>query len=196
MARYGYILIDEKDSDLGRQAMQLDTIGEFTRIFIDRHEGDMRGREQRARLLTLLKPGDVVYAAAADRFCDHLRDFLVCYEHIQNMGCDIVLLEETLDSRSASGKLAIKTLMAFDRLNFEYQSDRKKAGIQKARDSGRRIGRPPVPIPPGFREICKAWSEGRISGREAAEKSGLRSTSFYKKASELGFAAPTKQKKS
>ena len=193
MARYGYMLLDRHDQDVGRQAMQLDTIGGFDRIFVDRMIREHDGREQRERLLAALKPGDVVYAAAVDRFCVHLRDFLQVYTVLRQCGADLVLLEENFDSRSPAGRQTLRVLGSFDKLDFTYQSDRKKAGIRKARDAGRRIGRPPVSIPPGFREICKAWSQGQLTGREAAARSGLRSTSFYKKAAELGFKAPPRK---
>ena len=141
----------------------------------------------------MLQPGDVVYAAAADRFCDHLRDFLNCQSRIAAAGAEIVLLGENLDSRSQTGRQTIRVLQSFDILGYSWQSARKKAGIQQARQDGRRIGRPPVVIPPGFREICRDWAAGLINGQEAARRSGLRSTSFYKKAAELGFHAPKKK---
>jgi DNA invertase Pin-like site-specific DNA recombinase len=195
LARYGYILLDRHDSDISRQAMQLDTIGGFTRLFIDRDLKTSSGREQRRRLLAQLQSGDIVYTASIDRFCCHLRDFVACMDQIGQAGADLVVLEEVLDTRSQSGRQTLKTLAAFEKLDFTYQSERKKAGIRQARASGRRIGRPPMPIPPGFRDICRDWAEGRISGREAAARSGLKSTSFYKKAAELGFKAPARQKK-
>lgn len=193
MARYGYILLDPMDSDIGRQAMQLDTIGGFSHIFVDRLKQSTDKRPQRHRLMACLQEGDVIYTAAADRFCTHLKDFLRCVQRIEEARADLVLLEENLDSRQTTGKHMVKLLETFCELDFRYQSERKKAGIQQARASGRRIGRPPVSIPPGFRAICRAWSEGKISGREAARQSGLRSTSFYKKAGELGFKAPSKK---
>jgi DNA invertase Pin-like site-specific DNA recombinase len=187
------MFLDQADPDVSRQAMHLDTIGGFDRIFVDQLRQAGR-REQRRRLIDSLKPDDVVYAASADRFCSHLRDFLQCRQAIQDAGAELVLLDENLDSRSASGRQMIKILQAFDRLDFRYQSDRKKAGIRQARAAGRRIGRPPVSIPPGFRDICRAWAEGCINGREAAQRSGLRHTSFYKKAAELGFAVPKRRR--
>ena len=197
MARYGYILLDLTDSDVSRQAMQLDGIGDFDRIFVDRRltlaDQSQSVREQRKRLLGLLKAGDVVYAAAADRFCDNLKDFGRMYQLILDQGAELVLLQENLDSRSSAGRLAARIVIAFEQLEFHYQSDRKKAGIQAARRQGRRIGRPPVSIPPGFRAICKEWSAGRINGSEAIQRSGLRSTSFYKKAAELGYKAPSRR---
>ena len=132
----------------------------------------------------------MIYAAAADRFCNNLKDFLTIYEKIAARGAELVLLEEALDSRAATGRQVLKILNAFARLDYLYQSERKKAGISKARAAGRRIGRPPVSIPPGFRDICRRWSAGEITGQEAMAESGLRSTSFYKKAAELGFKAP------
>lgn len=193
MARYGYMMLDKADPDVGRQAMLLDAIGGFDRIFVDRHFRASQEREQRGRLLEMLQPGDVVYAAAADRFCDHLRDFLNCQSRIAAAGAEIVLLGENLDSRSQTGRQTIRVLQSFDILGYSWQSARKKAGIQQARQDGRRIGRPPVVIPPGFREICRDWAAGLINGQEAARRSGLRSTSFYKKAAELGFRAPKKK---
>ena len=192
MARYGYMMLDPQEVDVSRQALQLDGIGGFERIFIDRFDDGSPAaarseRKQRQRMLMLLQPGDVVYTAAADRLADHLRDFIDVWQTVKTAQSELVVLEEHLDSRSPAGRQSLKILQKFERLEFNYHSQRKKAGIKAARDQGRRIGRPPVAVPPDFRQICRQWSEGKISGREAARLSGLRSTSFYKKAAELGF---------
>jgi DNA invertase Pin-like site-specific DNA recombinase len=194
MARYAYMLLDQTEKDVSRQAMQLDTIGGFDKIFVDRISPRAPDREQRQKMLTLLAPGDVVYAAAADRFCDQTRDFLEVFYTLEQRGADLVLLEENFDTRSAAGRQSLKLLRTFARLDYLFQSERKKQGIEAARDQGRRIGRPPVAIPADFREICQMWSSGQIPGREAARLAGLRNTSFYKKAAELGFCAPPKGK--
>lgn len=190
MARFGYMLLDKTETEVSRQAMQLDGIGGFTRIFIDRWDSrELNGqpREQRRKMLEMLSPGDVVYTAAVDRLCDNMRDFLDFWTKLEQKNCELVILEDSFDSRGAAGRLGIRLVRSFSDLEFRFQSERKKAGIRKARDTGRRIGRPPAAIPPGFRNICKAWSRGEISGPEAIRQSGMRSTSFYKKAAELGF---------
>ncbi len=195
MARYGYMLLDRTDPDVNRQAMQLDTIGEFDRIFVDRRkDGDDSGsRSQRSRMILQLEPGDVVYSASVDRLSDNLKDLVSVIGEMTGRKAHLAILQEGLDSRSTAGLKALRLLESVNRLEFEYQSERKKAGIRAAREQGRRIGRPPVSIPPGFRDICKAWSDGKISGVEAIRRSGLRSTSFYKKAGELGFKAPPRK---
>jgi DNA invertase Pin-like site-specific DNA recombinase len=193
MARYAYMLLDQIEKDVSRQAMQLDSIGGFDKIFVERLSPRSETREQRQRLLDTIVAGDVVFAAAADRFCRQTRDFLEIFDEIERKGAALVLLEEGFDSRSNAGRQSLKLIRTFAGLDFQFQSARKKLGIQAARGQGRRIGRPPISIPPAFREICQRWSAGQINGREAASQAGLRSTSFYKKAAELGFKAPPKQ---
>lgn len=190
MARYAYMLLDAVEKDVSRQALALDGIGGFDRIYVDRPPFGFELREQRTRLLALLQPGDVVYAAAADRFCRQTREFLALQARISEAGAELVLLQENLDTRSPAGRQSLRLLTAFARLDFVYQSARKREGIAAARQDGRRIGRPPVAIPPEFRNICQQWSSGQITGSAAARLAGLRSTSFYKKAAELGFKAP------
>jgi DNA invertase Pin-like site-specific DNA recombinase len=190
------MMLDPTEKDVSRQALQLDTIGGFDKIYIDR-----LGRlsvpgphvevcEQRQRLIDSLAAGDVVFAAAADRLVRQTREFLDLLSVFEEKGAELVLLEEHFDTRSPAGRQGIKLLRTFAQLDFQYQSTRKKQGIQAARGQGRRIGRPPVPVPRAFRDICQRWSSGQISGREAARLAGLRSTSFYKKAGELGFKSP------
>ena len=144
-------------------------------------------------MLQALIPGDVVYVAAADRLGDNMRDFLKVVHLMEDLGADLVILQENVDTRDSSGRAALRLLKSVANIDFHFQSQSKKIGIETARLQGRRIGRPPVPIPPGFRDICRQWSEGRISAAEAMRRSGLRSTSFYKKARELGFVAPSKR---
>lgn len=193
MARYAYMLLDQIEKDVSRQAMQLDTIGGFDKIFVERLSPRSDVYEQRQRLLDGLSEGDVIFAAAIDRFCRNTRDFLDVYTRIESARAELVLLEEGFDSRNAAGRQSLKILRSFFNLDFEFQSDRKKKGIQAARGQGRRIGRPPVAIPSAFRDVCQRWANGQLTGRQAAEQAGLRSTSFYKKAAELGFKAPPRQ---
>ncbi|NLW10924.1 MAG: recombinase family protein [Clostridiaceae bacterium] len=195
MARYGYMKLDVEESDVSRQALLLDPMGDFDRIFVEQSNKNSNKRDQRKRMLSMLEPGDLVFAAAADRFADNSRDFLISADKIISSGAELVLLQENLDTRSPSGRQAMRLLTAFAEIDYKWQSDRKKQGIKQARSQGRRIGRPPVAVPPDFRRICEEWSDGKINGQEAAAKSGLRSTSFYKKAAELGFKAPSRHRR-
>jgi hypothetical protein len=66
-------------------------------------------------------------------------------------------------------------------------SRKKKEGIRIAKESGKRIGRPTVSIPVGFRKICQQWACGELSGIEAIRLAEMKSTTFYSKAEQMGF---------
>lgn len=190
MPRYGYIRLDKKDSDVARQASQLDSIGGFDKLFVEQQRGPDRAGgvpDQLEKAIGILQPGDLLYVASLDRFCTQTRDFIERLEQIQSKGAEFVSLHESFDTRSSSSKNTLRMIRALDAIDRQTMSARKKEGIRAARDEGRRIGRPPVSIPVGFREICREWEQGRITGVEAIRRSEMKSTSFYKKAAELGY---------
>jgi len=104
------------------------------------------------------------------------------------------LLDEGIDTRSPSGRSAMRLARSLAKAESERASRDRRDGIRRARQNGRRIGRPPVAVPPHFRDICRAWSDGTLSGRKAAEAAGLRPTSFYTRAAELGYLSPSRKK--
>lgn len=196
MARYAYIRLDEDDKDSTRQALLLDDISGFDRIFVDNFHlkeykknasGQNVSDNKLIRLIENLQPGDTVYAASADRVCDSIREFINLVKDIRDKGADFICLDISFDTRSDSSEVAMRIMEKLDEIERTKDSNKKIKGIEKARNKGRRIGRPPVSIPSGFRDVCKAWESGEITGPEAIERSGLKSTSFYKKAGELGF---------
>jgi len=190
MPRYGYIRLDKKDPDIARQASQMDGIGGFDKIFVEQRHGNYSVNsipEQLNKVINLLQPGDLLYVASLDRFCDQIREFIERMEIIIGKGADFVSLDEAFDTRSNSSKGTIRMIKALESNEKTAMSNRKKDGIKAARADGRIIGRPQVSIPVGFREICKEWAKCNITGVEAIKKSNMKSTSFYKKALELGY---------
>ena len=202
MARYAYIRIDDQDKDPARQAMLLDTIGGFDKIYVDdlrirkddlhedRAEAGTEKKLKLSRALASLIKSDVLYVASADRVCESISGFIEIVGTIKAAGADFCCLDISFDSRSPASELALRVLETLHGIETEAMSRKKKSGIERARANGRRVGRPPVSIPAGFRVICRKWEEGKITGAEAISMSGMKSTSFYKKASELGFKKP------
>ncbi|MHB8962015.1 MAG: recombinase family protein [Saccharofermentanales bacterium] len=192
MARYAYMKLDANDPDTTRQAALLDGIGGFDRIFVDKAPGATvqfpdRSRPQLSKAVARLQKGDSLYAAFADRVCGPIREFTGLVDSVKEAGADFICLDISFDTRSAASLQTLKTLKTLSDIERSTMSDRKKYGIRSARKQGRRIGRPPVGLPSGFREVCRDWAEGRISGVEAIRRSNMKSTSFYKKSAELGY---------
>ncbi len=195
MARYAYIRLDDRDQEPMRQADLLDSIGGFDRIYVDnirnKAEEDLSDAgsdgTKLEKAITSLAEGDVLYVAFADRVCGNIPEFIRLVRRIRSAGANFCCLEISFDTRSASADHLLRMLETLSRIETEEMSRKKKSGIARARAEGRRVGRPPVNIPAGFRTICRKWSEGAITGSQAIRMSGMKSTSFYKKAAELGF---------
>ncbi|MHB1452928.1 MAG: recombinase family protein [Saccharofermentanales bacterium] len=192
MARYAYMRLDANDPDTTRQASLLDGVGDFDKIFVDRApngtlHSSSKSMTHLAKAVAALKKGDTLYAASADRVCGQIREFIGLVNSVKEAGADFVCLDISFDTRSAASSQTLKVLKTLSDVEREAMSDRKKTGIRSARKMGRRIGRPPVSLPAGFREVCRDWAEGRISGVEAIRRSNMKSTSFYKKSAELGY---------
>lgn len=195
MARYGYIRLDNEDKDTTRQADLLDGIGDFDKIFVDRNfAGKTKkddGEKQLLKVLSILQAGDTLYVASADRIFEKIEDFIKIVNSIKSVEADFCCLDINFDTRSSASSQVLRTIEALNKIEKTYMSRKKKEGIANAKKQGRRVGRPPVSIPPGFRQICAKWAEGEITGVEAIKRSGLKSTSFYTKAKMLGFKRKT-----
>ena len=138
-----------------------------------------------------LKPGDLLCILSIDRLGRN-------YEEIQNQwwiltkekGVDICVIDmPLLDTRQ--GKDLLGTFIAdlvLQVLSFVAQNERENIrkrqaeGIAAAKKRGVKFGRPEKPLPETFEECCKAWKEGKLTGKAAAEKCGMPLSTFRSKA--------------
>ena len=73
-------------------------------------------------------------------------------------------------------------------LSFVAENERKnirqrqREGIEAARMRGVRFGRPELPLPKDFGQICVRWEARELTGREAAKLCNMSMSSFYRKA--------------
>ena len=56
---------------------------------------------------------------------------------------------------------------------------RQAEGIAAAKARGVRFGRPQIPMPDNFYEVCRRWKEKELSLQEAARLCGMSKTTFY-----------------
>lgn len=190
MARYGYIRLDNQDPDVARQASQLDSVGGFDKIFVEKKNTAPKHSkipDQLERAISILSKGDILYVASIDRFCNKIGEFIEQTELVLSKGADLVCLEASFDTRNAASKNSIKMIKSLYELDVRTMSRKKKEGIRIAKENGKRIGRPTVSIPVGFRKICQQWACGELTGIEAIRLAEMKSTTFYAKAAQMGF---------
>ncbi len=107
----------------------------------------------------------------AFRSVKHMHDTLATWDIL---GISFTSLREQFDTGTALGRLLLNLLAALAEFELEMIRERVKAGMERAKRQGKRIGRPKVTERRGFKtrfkEIQKRLAAGEISRRQAARE--------------------------
>ena len=110
----------------------------------------------------------------AFRSVKHLHDTLEVWELV---GVGFKSIREQFDTKTPLGRLLMNLLGALAEFELELIRERVKAGMDRARRQGKRIGRPRVTDRPGFKRrfgaVLERLSAGEISRRDAARELGI-----------------------
>ena len=115
------------------------------REFIDLgHSGAKASRPALDALKKAARAGEVseVMVVGLDRLGRSLRDLLVLLDDLAAAGCAVVSLREGVDLSTPAGRLQVQILGALAEFERELIRERVKAGIDRARASGTRSGKP------------------------------------------------------
>ena len=106
---------------------------------------------------------DVVVVWRLDRLGRNLRHLITLLEELQALGIAFVSLNEGIDATTPAGKLQMHILGAIAEFERARIAERVKAGLQRARAQGKRLGRPrkaptTIVVPGGsVREAARVW---------------------------------------
>ena len=106
---------------------------------------------------------DVLVVWRLDRLGRNLRHLITLLEELQALGIAFVSLNEGIDATTPAGKLQMHILGAIAEFERARIAERVKAGLQRARAQGKRLGRPrkaptTIAIPGGsVREAARVW---------------------------------------
>jgi DNA invertase Pin-like site-specific DNA recombinase len=108
-----------------------------------------RGRDQRPGLDTLLKDAqrrrfDVVMAWAIDRVGRSLIDLLGTIAALEACGVDLYLDQQAIDTTTPAGKLMFQVCGAFAEFERSMIRQRVTAGLKRAVEQGKQLGRPKI----------------------------------------------------
>jgi len=106
---------------------------------------------------------DVVLVWRFDRFARSTKHLILALEEFKNLGIDFVSYQENIDTSSPLGS-AIFTI-AVAQLERDIIAERVKAGLRRAKENGKKLGRPRAEVPKG--EIYRLHSHG-LSLRQIA----------------------------
>ena len=114
---------------------------------------------------------DVVLIWDISRLGRSLQHLLKLLEEFHAKGVDVYFHQQGIDTTTPSGKMMFQMCGVFAEFERSILQERTKAGIERARESGKRIGRPPVP--PIMVKKIKALRASGLSFPAISRKTGI-----------------------
>jgi len=105
-----------------------------------------------------------------DRFARSTRHLLTAMEEFQKLGLQFVSFTESIDTTTAVGQMVFTILAAVAQMERALIQDRVRAGVDRARREGRKLGRPTVLINRG--RVLEQLGAG-MSVSEIARQAGI-----------------------
>ncbi|WP_299845519.1 recombinase family protein [uncultured Jannaschia sp.] len=151
MARtFGYLRVSTAGQTTETQRQQIAAVGievEGYRIIAETVSGSVAAMERPgfARLVDRLEPGVTLVVTKMDRLGRNAMDVMATIERLGEMSVRVKSLDlGDVDLTSAVGRMTTHILNVVAQFERELLIERTKAGIDRARAQGRRLGRPPV----------------------------------------------------
>lgn len=192
---YGYIRVSSRDQNEDRQRIAMREFGiPDNFIFMDKQSGKDFERPGYKRLIRKIKPADTLVIKSIDRLGRNYEEILEQWRLLtKKKRAAIVVLDmpllDTRQGRDLAGTLiadiVLQLLSYVAQTEREFNRQRQAEGIAAAKARGVRFGPRPLPLPPEFDAAVREYRAGKLSVRQAARRSGMSATTFFKRANHL-----------
>jgi DNA invertase Pin-like site-specific DNA recombinase len=150
-----YVRVSTDSQTVENQIQELTRIAErrgwevVGEVYTDAGISGAKGRSQRPGLDQLLKDAsrrkfDIVMAWAIDRLGRSLIDLLGTIQHLEAVGVDLYLDQQSIDTTTPMGKLVFQITGAFAEFERSMIQQRIRAGLKRAVAQGIKLGRPKI----------------------------------------------------
>ncbi len=116
---------------------------------------------------------DVVLVWRFDRFARSTKHLILALEEFRNLGIDFVSYQENIDTSSPLGSAIFTIISAVAQLERDIIAERVKAGLRRARENGKKLGRPSAQV--DVEKVLQMRAEG-LSLRAIAKETGVSRT--------------------
>ena len=170
---YGYARVSKADDDSKNLETQLRELAAHgirrDLIFTDTASGRTMDRTGWRELMARVQPGDTIVVAFLDRFSRNFEEGVAIQADLTRRDIAIVAVREQIDTRegSAAANFFRRAMLAQGAYQVESASEHIRMGLERARASGKRIGRPPA-LSPEQVDQCRRMAEEGAGLRQIA----------------------------
>ncbi len=116
---------------------------------------------------------DTVLVWRFDRFARSTKHLILALEEFRGLGIDFVSYQENIDTSSPLGSAIFTIISAVAQLERDIIAERVKAGLRRAKENGKKLGRPESEV--DLRELRRLRARG-LSLRAIADQVGISHT--------------------
>ena len=138
--KIGYIRISTQDQNYNLQEDALNKLG-CEMIFKETVSGAKKERPQLKKLLEQIRKGDVVVVYKLDRLGRSLKHLLEIVEILNTKSVALQSLYDNIDTTTPQGRLFFNISASFAEFEKDLIRERTKAGLEAARERGKKGGR-------------------------------------------------------
>ena len=137
----GYARVSTGDQSLDLQLDALERAG-CEKVFRDVARGGLDSRKGLSEALNYIREGDTLVVWRLDRLGRSLKHLIETVAGLSAKGLGFKSVQEQIDTTTSGGKLVFHVFGALAEFEREIIRERTRAGLQAARQRGRRGGRP------------------------------------------------------
>jgi len=120
---------------------------------------------------------DIVLVWRYDRFARSTQALVNAMKEFQSAGIDFISYQENIDTTSPTGELVFHVMASLAQFESSLISQRVKAGMARAKEQGKHIARPSIPIEQQ-KKIFKLKKQG-LSMNKISKKLGIAYGTVY-----------------
>lgn len=180
-ALVGYARVSSEGQSLDIQIAALTAVGVSQRhLYSEKASGTKQeGRKQLGQMLRSLRKGDCVVITRLDRLARSTHDLLTIAKQIEEVGADLVALEQPINTASPEGRLFFTMLAAFGEFETEIRKARQREGIADAKAKGEASPYKGRPASIDAAKV-KTLREAGVGPAEIARQLGISRQSVYR----------------
>ncbi len=184
MALVGYARVSTLGQSLVVQKEKLKAAG-IEKLFEEKKSGVDTNRVALKQCLEYLREGDTMIISRIDRLARSAEDLLRIVRELDNKGVTLKVLDQSIDTRDASGKAFLGMLAVFAEFETNIRKERQMDGIAKAKAKGIKFGRKLALTPEVIASIQSMREKQELTVPQIMSKTGLSKATVYRALSSI-----------
>lgn len=174
----GYARVSTQDQNLELQIQALTQAG-CQKIFEDKISGSRTERPGLAKTLEMLREGDTLVVWKLDRLGRSVKNLVDLVGDLYNQGIQFKSLTDAIDTATTSGRFFFHVMASLAEMERELTVERTRAGLEVARQLGRKGGRKRQMTDSKIESAKKLLANG-VPPRDVAKNLGVSVPTLYR----------------